>query len=174
MFAAYRLFFIGAAVALSAHPVSALQDKIELWRGIAVGMTAAEVQSLFPEGKRNGTHVEHHRHSTELHGFVKIGSCKPKVEVFHKEGTVTGLVIGPHGLQRNTCVDAARSAALARFGEPDSRDRSKPAVSAFHRASTETMTWLRPGMVAKWRNNNAYNRWTLEYVASESIGASEL
>lgn len=162
-------------VAIAALHCGASAEQTNLWRDIDVGMSVEEVRSIYPEGKSEGRHVEHHKSKTELHGFVDIGKCKPRVEIHHSEGLVSEVVIWmrPQGLKR-MCAEDARAATLGRFGEPLTSNNRAANLNDLYRTDSEEMTWLVDGKMIVWSHRSRDNRWSIRYSTKGESGGSQL
>lgn len=147
-----------------------------LWRDIEAGMTVEEVQVLYPLNPGEGRKVEHHKRNTELHGFMTIGKCKPRVEILHPEGTVAGILIWmrEEGILRRSCTEEARLALFEKFGPPDMDNTRRSVVPAFADMARESLTWIEPGMTVEWLGGNEFSAWSIEYRAAPSSAADQL
>lgn len=139
-------------------------------------MTVEQVRALYPVSQEEGRKVEHHDKNTELHGFMSIGKCKPRVEVLHPNGLVTGVLIWmlPQGVLKPMCTKEARAAVLAKFGAPDTQDNRPPQIGEPYKSDIETLTWSTQAMVVIWRHRSPYDAWSIEYVATAPDDAAEL
>lgn len=148
-----------------------------IWQDIEAGMTVDQVRELYPAGKDEaGRKVEHHRKVTELHGFLQIGRCKPRVEVLHPEGVVTGVYIWmrPEGALRPMCAEEARSAALTKFGEPTATQFEDNLPGDILRGDKETLTWATPDMTVTFYHENRNDAWHIEYSTAGVAAAAGL
>lgn len=151
---------------------------VPLWRDIEAGMAAEEVRALYPLNPGEGRKVEHHQRNTELHGFMTIGKCKPRVEIIHPQGQVTGIRIWvrDEGILKPTCTEEARLALFEKFGSPDMDNTRRSILPAHANRARESLTWIRPGMTVEWlgRGPSQFAAWSIEYRAAPSGAASEL
>lgn len=161
-----------AALAVCAAPAHAEP----LWRDIEAGMTAEEVRALYPLNQGEGRKVEHHQRNTELHGFMTIGKCKPRVEIIHPQGTVTGILIWmrDQGAFRPTCTQEARLALFEKFGPPDMDNTRRSILPQYADLAQESLTWIKPGVTVEWRGEGQISAWSIEYRTAPSAAASEL
>lgn len=159
------------ATALGALPAHAEP----IWRDIEAGMTAEEVRALYPTSQGEGRKVEHNKRNIELHGFMEIGECKPRVEILHPQGLVTGVLIWMRKEGwRATCTEEARLALFDKFGSPDMDNTRRSVVPAFADLAQESLTWIKPGKTVEWRGGNEFRAWSIEYRAAPSSAADQL
>ncbi|MFN4040000.1 MAG: hypothetical protein ACK4IB_11755 [Erythrobacter sp.] len=149
-----------------------------LWRDIEAGMAAEEVRALYPLNPGEGRKVEHHQRKTELHGFMTIGKCKPRVEIMDPQGTVTGIQfwMRDQGAFKPNCTEEARLALFEKFGPPDMDNTRRPIAPFYANKAPESLTWIRPGITVEWLGPGKYKlvAWLIEYRAAPSGAASEL
>lgn len=164
------------ALALGLTPAAPALAGDPIWRDIEAGMSADDVRALYPAGRADGRQVEHHRSKTELHGFLLMGKCKPRVEVLHPQGRVTGVSIWMEdaGFFRSTCAQDARAAVLSKFGTPDTQDNRPARFGDRERYDIETLTWATPSMTVIWRFRAVREDWSIEYLATAPANADQL
>ena len=148
---------------------------IPLWKNIEAGMTVEQVRELYPEqkGKRpdgKKLQVEHHKRNTELHGFIDVGRCRPRVEIMHPKGLVTEVIIWmqPRGALVPMCVEEARAMALTKFGTPITRDDDHTYNFLGNQTEQEQLTWVVDGVTIVFEQNNYDDGWSLTYSAAPS------
>lgn len=160
------------ALALGATPANAEP----LWRNIEAGMTVDQVRALYPLDPGEGRKVEHHKSVTELHGFMTLGECKPRVEILHPEGTVTGVSIWMRdgGAFKPKCNDEARLALFQKFGPPDMDNTRRSILPLYADMALESLTWIEPTMTVEWREGNGLAAWSITYRAAPINSAGQL
>lgn len=146
---------------------------IPLWKNIEAGMTVEQVRELYPEqkGKRpdgKKLQVEHNEKNTELHGFIDVGKCRPRVEIMHPNGKVTEVVIWmqARGAFSPMCADDARSMALTKFGTPLTRDDDHTYEVIGGQVEQEELTWVVDGVTVTFEHESYKDRWSLTYSAA--------
>lgn len=139
-------------------------------------MTVEGVRALYPLKPGEGRKVEHHKSVTELHGFMVLGKCKPRVEILHPEGTVTGISIWmrDEGAFRPTCNDEARLALFQKFGPPDMDNTRRSILPLYADMASESLTWIEPAMTVEWREGNGLAAWSITYRAAPTNSAGQL
>lgn len=164
--------FLGFAV-LAPSPAFAGEP---LWRDVEAGMTIQQVQALYPLNPGEGRKVEHHKSNTELHGFMTLGKCKPRVEILHPQGEVVGVRIWlrKQSVFEPTCFDEARLAVFAKFGPPDMDNTRRSILPNFADMARESLTWVEPNMTVEWLGGDSFQEWSIEYRAAPANSAHQL
>jgi hypothetical protein len=147
-----------------------------MWRDIEAGMTVEQVRALYPLEQGEGRKVEHKKRNTELHGFMTIGNCKPRVEILHPDGKVAGILIWmrDEGILKPTCTAEARLALFEKFGAPDMDNTRRSILPAYAEQAQESLTWIEPKMTVEWRGDGGLSAWSIVYRAAPISAADQL
>jgi hypothetical protein len=161
-----------ASLMLGAVPAHA----VPLWRDIEPGMTLEQVRALYPVEQSEGRKVEHNKHNTELHGFMTMGKCKPRVEIWHPEGKVVGIKIWmrKQSILKPTCLQEARLAVFEKFGSPDMDNTRRSILPAYADLAQESLTWIEPRMTVEWLSGSDLQEWSIEYRTAPTSAADQL
>ena len=167
--------FCAIALAVLISPATLIAGE-PLWRDVDVGMTIEEVRALYPLNPVEGRKVEHNKHNIELHGFMTIGECKPRVEILHPQGTVAGIRIWmrDQGVLKPTCTEEARLALFQKFGPPDMDNTRRSILPSYADLAQESLTWVEPRMTVEWLGKGGLAAWSIEYRAAPISAADQL
>lgn len=165
------LLRIAIAAAL-ANVSPAPQDgvRINLWRSVYVGMTAAEVQAAYPAMKGTIRHTDRY---SELEGVQQVARCHPDVYINYERGLVASVQIKSRyrGFPKEACGDAAQDALISKYGRPVDGDKYNYRGLAFiERASR--MTWVSGGVriILERQDISGEDIWQISYVPAVDIG----
>lgn len=139
-------------------------------------MPVEQVRDLYPVSQEEGRKVEHHDKNTELHGFMTIGQCKPRVEILHPQGTVAGIRIWmrDQGVLKPKCTEEARLALFQKFGPPDMDNTRRSILPRDADKAQESLTWVEPRMTVEWLGQGVLAAWSIEYRAAPISAADQL
>ena len=153
-FGAAILALAASATAASAEPV--------LWQNVEAGMTAEQVQALYPAGKK----VKHKRKTTEVED-VQVGECEGDVTISHPQGVVKGVEIVGGG-----CAGRLFASLVGRYGEPQSQDVATEDASELFTDKTRVAVWRDGGKLIRYRgdSNGITSAWRLRYSAINDTG----
>lgn len=149
-------------VLLAAQSAAPTNQQI-LWRDISAGMSAEQVQRIYPAVKGL---VHHKAGETVIERVQQVGSCHPDVIVEHPKGMVTAVEISSrlHGFPATACVEDAEKALLGKYGSPAREERSKDGHSL-------KQVWLTNGLMITYEQSvYAQEFWHVRYEIVKDVG----
>lgn len=117
-----RIFVFASAILAASSPSLAQDEptKEEAWRGISVGATRAELETMFPAERGK---VKHKPNSIEVENVNIVGKCEAEAEVFFVDSVVDRIELKGKGSLAGRCADQVYSALTAKYGQPDGENR---------------------------------------------------
>ena len=150
-----------AVLACAAMASGALAEPV-LWQNVEAGMSAEQVQALYPAGGK----VKHKRKSTEVED-AQVGECEGNVTISHPQGVVTGVEIVGGG-----CAGRLFASLVGRYGEPQSQDVATEDPSELFTDKTRVAVWRDGGRLIRYRGdtNGILSSWRLRYTPINDTG----
>jgi hypothetical protein len=120
-----------------------------LWGGIDVGMTQQQVETAYP-----------------AKAWINVTpDCRARVQATYREGRVTALRLDGKPTLSAYCVGRLRTDALAQFGQPLERSRTR-SVAWRYGIYNQTLRWSRGEVVVTFRDMSP--DWSMDFEAVEA------